>query len=346
MSRYRCLCSDARCVNTVPQAAQAAASVDDDLTFPIAIKQSVGFGGKNNPDDVKIVQKALNRFSSAMGGPDPKLKPDGIMGQKTNDAIIKFQKRQTHWVDGKVDPDKAVIRRINELMFTIFVETDTKTMDKLYDDLLPVARRCVLAADAALLAAQHGLTNPGPVNPAQGSIALVNKHFQLDKNADALRDLANIRSLLRAMLGLMNQNIAGMERTFIPFPGRVDMTAALSMRVIALSQMNGISKPNAEDKQKALDGADIILRPGRIMMMPVYRFCTRDLQICTLIHELCHYMGPKEGDRDGIDDPPGGSSSQSEIDKLRPEQRPRIAECYSNFAFEAEFHREPFKMIV
>lgn len=202
----------------MPQAAQAGPDADagDDLTFPISIRQSVGFGGKNNPADPKIVQQALNRFSSAMGRPRPQAE----------------------------------------------------------------ARR------------NHGAE-------------------------DQRRD-----------------------------PGRIDMASVFNMRVVALVKMNGINKQGEEDRTKALDGADIVLRPGKIMTMPVYRFATRDYQICTLIHELSHYMGPPEGHADGIDDPPSGSSSKSEVDKLRPEQRPRIAECYSSFAFEAAFRREPLKVIV
>ena len=346
MARYRCLCTDIRCVTAVPKAAQAAGASEDDLTYPISIKTVVGYGGKNDPDDVRIVQTALNRISAPLGGPVPKLKVDGIVGPKTNDAIIKFQKRQTKWVNGKVEPDKAVIRRLNEMIFTtIFVELDQKTMDKLYADFLPEARRCVLAADAALLAAQQALNHPSGLKPSQSSVDLVNKHFQLDKNPGALRALSNIQSVFRSMAGLMHQNLTGQDRTFIPFPGRIDMASVFEMRVLALSTMNGVNRQTEEDKRTAMDGASVILRPGKVMMMPVYRFSTRDLQICTLIHELAHYLGPKEGNPDAIDDPPGGSSSSAAIAKLRPVQRPRIAECYSNFAFEAKFHREPMKLI-
>ena len=47
------------------------------------IKGSVGRGGRNNPDDVKAIQAALNAQDVADGGPSPKLAVDGIAGPLT-----------------------------------------------------------------------------------------------------------------------------------------------------------------------------------------------------------------------------------------------------------------------
>ena len=65
------------------------------------IKGSVGRGGRNNPDDVKAIQAALNAQDVADGGPSPKLAVDGIAGPLTTAAIEKYQRRHLGWADGR-----------------------------------------------------------------------------------------------------------------------------------------------------------------------------------------------------------------------------------------------------
>ena len=84
----------------------------------------------------------------------------------------------------------------------------------------------------------------------------------------------------------------------------------------------------------------------KIWMQVIYFFGTDDLKIDTLIHELAHYVGAADGTPDFIDDPPGDRSNRAEIEELPPARRPRIAECYSLFAFEAHFGREPINMLL
>jgi hypothetical protein len=88
------------------------AEPDDALVFPISIGKAVGLGAPNDPDDVRTIQQALNRFPESMGGPKPKLKPDGIVGRLTAGAIEKFQRRQLGFTDQKIDPDKRTIKKL------------------------------------------------------------------------------------------------------------------------------------------------------------------------------------------------------------------------------------------
>ncbi len=64
------------------------------------IDKGVGWGHKNDWDDVMLVQYLLNSTISA------KLVQDGIFGKKTEKAIRKFQKNLKPWkgwTDGKID---------------------------------------------------------------------------------------------------------------------------------------------------------------------------------------------------------------------------------------------------
>jgi hypothetical protein len=344
MSLPHCLSIGRRCVCDVlrPESAEP----DDNLQFPVSILQSVGRGGANNSEDVKIIQKALNRIEPGLGGPSPKLVPDGIVGTKTITAIEKFQTRQLGFSDRRVDPKKKTINRINQLALTIFVTVDPRVIKKIYNELLPEVRACVLAADAALLSVRNAiLSGPGLLQPGAATLALVNKHFSLDKNKNAAKDFELIRSVFRNMLALVHRNLGGFENTFIAAPGRFDYAKTLTSGVLALTFSNGANLRGVVNKSKAQDGSDVLLPADKILIMVRYRFTTRDLQIMTLIHEMAHYLGPTDGSPDSIDDPPGGNSAQDIITKLAPQRRPRIAQCYADFAFEAHFKREPFAVM-
>jgi peptidoglycan hydrolase-like protein with peptidoglycan-binding domain len=77
------------------------------------ISKAVGNGGANKPADVKTVQELLNDVDPALGGPAVKLVVDGLVGPKTVSAIHRFQVAQMGWGDGRVDPGKTTIQRLN-----------------------------------------------------------------------------------------------------------------------------------------------------------------------------------------------------------------------------------------
>jgi hypothetical protein len=337
-----CCYSGTRCVRG-PFVADGA-EPDDALAFPISIGKSVGLGAPNDSEDVKTIQKALNRFPEAMGGPRPRLKPDGIVGRLTVGAIEKFQRRQIGFTDQKIDPGKRTINRINELESTVWVTVPDRTMKKVYENIVPQARACVLAADAALLSARLAFLSPGTIAPTPPAVAMVNRHFLLDQNPKAARDFEMITGLFRNMLALFHRNLGGFEKTFVPAPGRFSATRMLTSGVLALSQSNGVNKKGGQ-KAKAQDGSDIEVPDDKVMIMVPFTFATLDLQIITVIHELGHFLGDPDGSPDMIDDPPSRSSAPSEIAKMPPQKRPRLAECYATFAFEARFRREPIRFV-
>ncbi|MCW5965030.1 MAG: peptidoglycan-binding protein [Bryobacterales bacterium] len=83
-----------------------------------SISASVGQGGMNRNADVLTVQQLLNKVANSWGGPLPLLKEDGWIGAKTNAAIRRFQEVQFKGIftpDGKVDPGKRTIQRLNHI---------------------------------------------------------------------------------------------------------------------------------------------------------------------------------------------------------------------------------------
>ena len=67
------------------------------------IVASIGRGGLNRTDDVRLVQALLNRHIQA---PQRPLVIDGVMSARTSAAIAAFQRRvlNIHPPDGRINP--------------------------------------------------------------------------------------------------------------------------------------------------------------------------------------------------------------------------------------------------
>ena len=73
---------------------------------------SVGMGGLNGTKDTMTIQYLLNCVPKTKGGPTIELVVDGIVGPKTIAAIKAFQKVHSPVADGRVDPGKATLAKL------------------------------------------------------------------------------------------------------------------------------------------------------------------------------------------------------------------------------------------
>ena len=73
------------------------------------IGKSVGAGGANMFEDVRVVQYLLNCVPVGSGGPQKELVIDGIAGPLTKSAINGFQSKKLGFCDGRVDPGGRTI---------------------------------------------------------------------------------------------------------------------------------------------------------------------------------------------------------------------------------------------
>src|SRR5262245_59664140 len=83
------------------------------------MKASVGVGARNLREDVKYVQFLLSDHLAQ--GKGEALAIDGICGPKTQAAITKFQQINTGIVDGRVDPNGTMIRRLEQMHWIALV---------------------------------------------------------------------------------------------------------------------------------------------------------------------------------------------------------------------------------
>jgi peptidoglycan hydrolase-like protein with peptidoglycan-binding domain len=77
------------------------------------ISGSVGVGGVNLREDVRVIQELLNQVPPGQGAPAPLLDTDGVVGPKTIAAIRAFQQHHFGWNDGRVDVNNVTIARLN-----------------------------------------------------------------------------------------------------------------------------------------------------------------------------------------------------------------------------------------
>lgn len=75
------------------------------------IKESVGKLGKNNVDDVLIVQQLLIQQGFSIGG------ADGLCGRRTIAGITSFQTKFLKYPDGLVEPAGKTLQRLNVIGF-------------------------------------------------------------------------------------------------------------------------------------------------------------------------------------------------------------------------------------
>lgn len=83
----------------------------------VVISGSVGQGGANAHNDVKLVQTLLNLVAPASLSAKAPLKLDGMIGPLTMGAITQFQRSVLGFADGRIDPHGRTLARLNVLAF-------------------------------------------------------------------------------------------------------------------------------------------------------------------------------------------------------------------------------------
>jgi hypothetical protein len=213
-------------------------------------------------------------------------------------------------------------------------------MERVFKDIVPISQNCVRSALRTLTAAKAMGTIESPAQ------TLVRKHFAVQLSDPPPSDFALIERTFRAIERTLLLATVIPEQIFIKFPFTLSNQEMSETRTLALALSNGIAERGRTVQLRATDGTLATLQADAVVLLPVYFFASSDLQVGTLIHELGHFVGRPDGDPDCIDDPPGSSSSDASLAQLPPQRRPRIAECYALFAFEAHFGRSMFRALL
>jgi len=292
---------------------------------PTSITKAVGLGAPNVGQDVVNIQYALDQIAPIDGGPSPQLVIDGKCGPKTNKAIRDFQMKQFGFsgADGRIDPGKHTIQRINELKNdNVFPDMPLSFLDPtskaLFDGMMQHighTKNCINAAMFKLmLATQSADSSTGLIGPSRAErIALINKHFKVDDNPSAAKRpiLDKIADVYRNMLAVLNkpENFFTLDTD----------NSGVTISTVAFARLGGF-----------FDKVDL---SGRIVFRSGVLFATGipDFAAFIFIHELRHFV---ERERQGGHFGKGWVTDPGML-ALSPDQRLANCDSYSGFALEA-----------
>jgi peptidoglycan hydrolase-like protein with peptidoglycan-binding domain len=286
----------------------------EDVITDKPISGAVG-AGHGKPDDIRTVQRFLNALLPAEGGPDLVLAEDGICGPKTQAAINKYQKFAVGFVDGRIDPQGKTIRALTSFI----VGSPTVPQGTLGQNdagqpakntpnkrLLPPADVVATIAEAQqflreleprLNLLRFRLTRVTP--PMQG---LLNKHFAAGNDTVKPADIAHISNVLR-------------DIHF--FVARASATGQLPVNNVLL--FDDIPDPKGFAAYTVLGGDKLstseftidFFRPTQkvkkfhghsIWLTRLYAIQPDNMKQRILLHEFCHFVGPKGGQPGILDD--------------------------------------------
>jgi len=290
-------------------------------TGPVAISQPVGRGplARNRPDDVRVIQDALNQVTvkGVVGGPLPFLAVDGICGPKTNAAIAHFQQVQLKIFDGVIEPNKKTIARLNEIV------------DPVSDDDLKAKLRLALplvgqAINAALRNLQAVITSgPAATGPAGVATDRLNRHFRLGTLSQPEQSTARID--LFGSYTRFNTVITNPEVFNITNEDEFDLDKGNPK--IALTTLKGFFEEGKEDEKthKRLDHIHL----GLGFFAPNVN---AEFGAFIILHELSHFVGRSNGQNVG--DEGRGWFDDLFVKPLSANQRLSNADSYAGFAQE------------
>jgi peptidoglycan hydrolase-like protein with peptidoglycan-binding domain len=289
----------------------------------IAIFEAVGQGplARNRPSDVKTIQEALNQVTvlGQVGGPLPFLVVDGVVGPKTQAAILNFQQVQVASIhaDGLVEPNKQTIKRLNEIV----APASEFDLNAKLATALPLVR-------AALAAAVQNVTavitsGPGAAGLAAVAADRLNRHFKLgtlDVGGQSTGRV-NLFGTYQEMALLVNQpelfNLLGAVNAF-------DLDSNTGN--VALAAVQGVFEPPVVDG-KANRARQIHL--GVRFFAPDVN---ADFASFILLHEIGHFVSRRDGEI--IDDFGRGWFDDLFIKPLPAAKRLLNADSYASFAHE------------
>lgn len=310
----------------------------------IAISAPVGIKGANRSDDVMVIQRALNDVPPGQGRPVVPLKIDGVCGPKTKDAIQKFQLKHFGWklADGRVDPDKDTIAKLNELSGGSSAlpadfggaQSAAATGGRIVRvvGLLDRSFSCIRAAQANLLSALTVVNTPDSSNPSiglsrAGRMQLANRHFDVDTYPKADR-----RRVLNQILHTFD-----MMRQVFQRPGGLWGVATfdvdpLARPHVAYTYGKGFHHPGRTQTEKGKK-----IRTDAVYLCEKMDTKTDEVVTCVIVHELAHFVGSP----DDITDFAYGWHDSPKMQRLVPWQKLHNAMNHNNFAFDAKHGRKP-----
>lgn len=302
------------------------------LTISAPVGATTALRVRNLAGDTRKVQEALNRFLPRDGGPEPKLKIDGICGPLTKATILSLQNKYnltpkaSDTPDGIVDLEGPTIDRLRAGPGRV-VDGPTEFFARI-PKVLGIATAARAALDAAIFNLQFsgrpgGL--PGLDQAGQAAVDRADRHFHIRKTKDPVARLQSIQKIYFGM------------QTAIGFVPRglflaVDEPPESAVGAFFFTVGGGYY---IRDPKAKFDGTDLPV--NSIYICPKGRALSEDGFAYGMIHELAHFVGPEHPSKAGEADlaiVDFGAFHRGTIAKLTADQAIRNADTYAQFAFD------------
>jgi len=296
----------------------------------IEISASVGKGGKNNFEDVRTIQDALNQVHPSRGGPDPPLDVDGYIGPKTLSAIRKFQAKACgfKWPDGRVDVEKRTHQKLREF----YIDPNPYHLKLIYL-MLPNAVRWMNSARRALMEARFALT--GGFAASNKGLTVLNKYFHLDTlpTHEAIDAIGRIDRIYLTGIACIGHASPMTQEGSGYFQEDTKRNTAH-----AYTYEGGYHVGPKWSKDAKYSGPNVRMDAVYICSRR-YKSYSLDTYTMVVVHELAHFCGPPRPNTDIIVDH-SYRRKGSAFFKLSAKNAMRTADCYAHFAGEVTLGRE------
>jgi peptidoglycan hydrolase-like protein with peptidoglycan-binding domain len=297
------------------------------------LRGSVGSGGANGAQDVRLVQTLLNAVKPLVPQVGAPLTVDGLVGPKTTGAIRNFQNAQFGVADGRIDPGQRTLARLNVLLAPFLPATTgtsgfalagapsappaspPMTPIQAAVEATPRAVAWVTAARMHLELLRVAAFAGGTAALGTPAFAIANVHFHLDRDPLSVQgNLMHISSVFLVMLAVFAN------------PGKY--------------YAEGPATPTSPFADASVGGFNFA--GVRITFRTRFPGCGPNTRAAMLVHEGAHFCGAaNEIDHFATEWPapdgaPQGKSTRNYA-QLTTSEAMRNAASYAAFAIHAAF---------
>ena len=302
---------------------------------------SVGAGGANSKADVVLVQTLLNSVPPAEGGPALLLAEDGIVGPKTQAAINQFQDKVLRTADGRIDVAGPTIKALSGVVCTsaavlpgrlgLLARPDQAAGQPPTQGASPTAKQStdegktiLKDMEPRIRTLRFKLTHQFPP-----TVAFVNKHFATGKSHVTPSEISFINKIVaRIHFHVARFNAFGIQNidNVVLFDPKDTENLGWTVR--------GGDKLSTKQFQIYSEKGKTIKAPGQSLFLTNLFAASAPIdKKWTVLHELAHFVGPRDGTGIEIDDHAYAFSAK--FLKLSKFQKLHNAETISLFILEA-----------
>jgi peptidoglycan hydrolase-like protein with peptidoglycan-binding domain len=307
------------------------------------IGRSVGSAGANVKADVLLVQELLNSVPPDEGGPDLLLAEDGLIGPKTQAAINKFQRSVLPHPDGRIDPDGPTIKALAGVICDLPAippgrlglvarpnqvagkpPTPATATGAVATQAIKDGKQILKDLEPRIRSLRFKLTHQFP-----STTAFCNKHFATGKSKVLPSEIDFINRLVGAIhFHVARFNVFGIQliENVILFDPKDAVNNGWTVR--------GGDKLSTKQFQIYVQKGKTIKAPGQsVFLTSGFAGETGFEKHLTVLHEMTHFVGPRDGTGIQIDD--HAQAFESKFLSISKFQKLHNAETISLFMLEA-----------